>query len=124
MKLSSLRGRLDGLSKRYTDGEEERRRLMEHNNSLRSDLDTIRKEVDTTRLERDKAKHTLSVSLEERSLLERARATVAEQAAELQREIEQFRRLLHDTSKERDALVEQRNSRQLQYESEASELIL
>ncbi|VDO05678.1 unnamed protein product [Rodentolepis nana] len=114
LKFSSLRGRLDGLSKRYSEGEEERSRLMEQNNSLCSDLDVIRKEVDATRLERDKAKHSLAVALEERSLVERARITASEQVAELQREIEQFRRLLYDTSKERDALFEQCNSRQLQ----------
>lgn len=56
--------------------------------------------------------------MEERSLAERARATATEQIGELQREVEQFRRLLHETSKERDDLVEQRNARQLQYESE------
>lgn len=120
MKLSSLRGRLEGLSKRYGEGEEERNHLMEVNNSLRSDLETLRKEVDSTRLDRDKTRHALSVALEERALIERARNTTAEQATELQREVEQFRRLLHDTCRERDTLVEQRNAHQLQYESEVS----
>nr|CDS29247.1 Rootletin [Hymenolepis microstoma] len=121
LKFSSLRGRLDGLSKRYSEGEEERSHLMEQTNSLRSDLDAVRKGLDATRLERDKAKHSLTVALEERSLVERARNTASEQVAELQREIEQFRRLLYDTSKERDALFEQCNSCQLQFESETRE---
>lgn len=61
-----------------------------------------------------------SLSIEERNILERTRVTNVEQIASLEAELEQMRQLLHETSRERDGLVEQRNAKQLQYESEVS----
>ncbi|KAL5103761.1 Rootletin [Taenia crassiceps] len=121
LKLSSLRGRFEGMNKRFEESEEERTRLLEHFSNLRTDLDLVRKEVDALRIERDKTKHALSISMEERNILERARATNTEQINSLQTELEQFRQLLHETSRERDSLVEQRNAKQLEYEREVRE---
>ncbi|KAH9279178.1 Rootletin [Echinococcus granulosus] len=121
LKLSSLRGRFEGMNKRFEESEGERTRLVEHAGNLRSDLDLVRKEVDSLRVERDKIKHALSISIEERNILERARATNMEQINSLQAELEQFRQLLYETSKERDGLVEQRNAKQLEYESKVRE---
>ncbi|KAL5965893.1 Rootletin [Taenia solium] len=121
LKLSSLRGRFEGMNKRFEESEEERTRLVEHVSNLRTDLNLVRKEVDALRVERDKTKHSLSISMEERNILERARTTNTEQINSLQTELEQFRQLLHETSKERDSLVEQRNLKQLEYEREVRE---
>ncbi|VDM17198.1 unnamed protein product [Hydatigera taeniaeformis] len=121
LKLSSLRGRFEGMTKRFEESEEERTRLLESVSNLRTDLDFVRKEVDSLRVERDKTKHALSNSIEERNILERARTTNTEQINSLQTEVEQFRQLLHETSKERDSLVEQRTAKQLEYEKEVRE---
>ncbi|VDD74696.1 unnamed protein product [Mesocestoides corti] len=121
LKLSSLRGRLAGLNKRLNEGEEERIRLNDYVTALRADLDLVRKEVEATRLERDRIKHTLSISVEEKNILERSRATNTERITSLQAELEQLRHFLNTTSKERDEIVEQRNAKQLQYESETRE---
>ncbi|CDS36972.1 Rootletin [Echinococcus multilocularis] len=121
LKLSSLRGRFEGMNKRFEESEGERTRLVEHAGNLQSDLDLVHKEVDSLRVERDKIKHALSISIEERNILERARATNMEQINSLQAELERFRQLLYETSKERDGLVEQHNAKQLEYESKVRE---
>lgn len=56
--------------------------------------------------------------------MERARATNTEQINSLQTELEQFRQLLHETSRERDSLVEQRNAKQLEYEREVGYFVV
>ncbi|BHF80785.1 hypothetical protein SprV_0702391300 [Sparganum proliferum] len=121
LKLSHLRGRITALNKRLEDGDAERRRLVEQVTGLRNDCDLTRKEAEVARLERDKSKNALSLSLEEKNILERSRVTSLEQLASMQKEVEQLRQMLQATSRERDEFAEQRDEKRLAYESETRE---
>uniref|UniRef100_A0A0X3PDD7 Rootletin-like coiled-coil domain-containing protein n=1 Tax=Schistocephalus solidus TaxID=70667 RepID=A0A0X3PDD7_SCHSO len=121
LKLTHLRGRITALNKRLEDGDAERRRLGEQVANLRNDCDLARKEAEVARLERDKSKNALSLSLEEKNILERSRVTSLEQLASMQNEMEQLRQMLQATARERDEVAEQRDEKRLAYESEVRE---